>query len=175
MNLFDYRYLAIGSLLPDIIDKPLAWLVLPDLIETTRSVGHTLAFAVLLLALAGVAFQKGRGFWMFSLAIGTCLHLIFDRMWTDAETLLWPAFGFGFPKSGGLGIRSYSYQLWNDPLAAPWNTPFEILGTLIIGVILFRLLRLRRVKYFLKTGLLLTSGSNDIGTRGSSGPVKDLG
>jgi hypothetical protein len=49
----DFRMVFIGSLLPDIIDKPLGFFLLPEVVNfNARSVGHSLSFNVLLLSVA---------------------------------------------------------------------------------------------------------------------------
>jgi hypothetical protein len=49
---FDYRFVLVGSMLPDIIDKPLGQLVLRNLMSNGRIFSHTLLF-LLLICLAG--------------------------------------------------------------------------------------------------------------------------
>ena len=51
----DHRVVVIGAMFPDIIDKPLALLIAPDLVNhSTRNFGHTALFGLVLIAL---------GFW----------------------------------------------------------------------------------------------------------------
>jgi hypothetical protein len=62
----DYRALVLGSVLPDIIDKPLVWLA-PDLVNNSlRSVGHSLTLpAVLLLgALLSTGWPRRMLLWL---------------------------------------------------------------------------------------------------------------
>ena len=86
----DYRLIAIGALLPDLIDKPLALLDL----GAGRLYGHTLALALALFVLAFISFRHNRKALLLSLAIGCFFHLIQDGMWNRLEILLWPAFGW---------------------------------------------------------------------------------
>ena len=51
----DYKLIIIGSLLPDIIDKPVGMILLP--LENGRVFGHTLLF-VLILLLIGLKYRK---------------------------------------------------------------------------------------------------------------------
>jgi hypothetical protein len=48
MSLFDYRLVALGALLPDIIDKPLAWFILGDRVEDNHLFAHTMLFGLVL-------------------------------------------------------------------------------------------------------------------------------
>jgi inner membrane protein len=57
----DYRAVLIGSMLPDIIDKPLGLWVLHDEYGGGRSFFHTLLFALLLLLAGMIWYRKKRG------------------------------------------------------------------------------------------------------------------
>lgn len=48
-ELIDYRLVLLGSLLPDIIDKPLGRLILKDMLGNRRIYAHTLVFLLLLV------------------------------------------------------------------------------------------------------------------------------
>lgn len=85
--------LGIGSQLPDIVDKPLAWwfAVLP----TGRTLGHSLLVAVpILLALWWVADSRdpvvALGFGWISHLIGDAIPTVAVGDWTYALFLLWP-------------------------------------------------------------------------------------
>lgn len=86
-------WLALGGLLPDLVDKPLGHLVL--------GYGHgrlwmhtllaTLAFAA--LALAGWRLSRRLGLVLAALALGVASHLVLDAMWGSPAILLWPLLG----------------------------------------------------------------------------------
>lgn len=91
---FDLRALLVGSLLPDIIDKPMGRLVFGTF--GGRLFCHTLTF-VLVIALAGLyLYVRRRNNWLLVLGFGLFMHLVLDEMWLDPQTLLWPAQGFSF-------------------------------------------------------------------------------
>lgn len=139
---FDYRVLAFGVLLADLVDGLTggAW------------VFHSLAGSVLLLVgvmAATVGRRAARKRWL-ALPIGTFLHLIFDGAFTNTEVFWWPFTGWGFD---------------GDPLPVVargwWNLPLEVIGAgiLLVG---WRRLGLRdaeRRRWFLRTGQLLTPGA----------------
>ena len=85
----DYRLIFIGSLLPDIIDKPVGMILL--LLENCRVFGHTLLF-ILILLLIGFKYRKS-----LFLSFASFFHLIEDEMWNEPQTLFWPLLGFEFP------------------------------------------------------------------------------
>jgi len=81
----DYRLILIGSLLPDIIDKPVGMILLP--IKNGRMFGHTLLFIFILL-LIGLKYRKS-----LCLSFASLLHLLEDEIWNEPETLFWPLLG----------------------------------------------------------------------------------
>ena len=85
---FDYRLVAVGALLPDVIDVWTggAWL------------GHTLLLSVALLVGVMLGTRKRRRLRrrLLALPIGMFLHLVLDGMWSVREVFWWPAFGWSF-------------------------------------------------------------------------------
>lgn len=97
---FDYRLVALGALLPDMIDKPLAWFILGDRIEDDHLLAHTLLFGLALsIPALCLAWRGERG--PISLAAGVVAHRLCDPMWREADTLLWPLNGWTFHHSTG--------------------------------------------------------------------------
>ena len=87
----DDRVILAGSMLPDLIDKPLALFIAPTLVgHSLRSYGHTLVFAVMLLAVAVVLALLAKRQWPVVLALASSGHLILDTMWYSHRILLWP-------------------------------------------------------------------------------------
>lgn len=125
----DYKLVALGSLLPDIIDKPLGMIILP--LNNGRIIAHTLLFNVILLLIC----LKYKKQW---LAFGSFLHLIEDRMWKDIETLFWPLFGFKFPVGEEMSFYDYLIKLLMTGYMPSLSFTFlsELFG-LIILIIFF--------------------------------------
>jgi len=92
-------FVALGSMLPDIIDKPLAQLT--DGIQG-RSFAHTILFLLILLGLA----YSMRNIMFASISLGIFVHLALDFMWTQPVILFWPAFG-NFPQGSHLDTLAY--------------------------------------------------------------------
>lgn len=135
-NRLDLIFLALGSMLPDIIDKPLGLLAFgsPNM---GRTFAHTLLF---LLILATVSFRL-RDIRSASLTWGVFVHLILDSMWSSPVILLWPLLG-GFPPAPYLDTLSY-LQILLSGLEKPEILIPELLG---LGYIL--------VLVYLKRGLI---------------------
>lgn len=113
-SLFDYRLVALGALLPDIIDKPLGWWVLDDPVFE-HSVAHSLSFAVILGLLGFLAKGDGR---LLSLAFGDVMHLVCDPVMRAPQILFWPLLGWTFETSLGYAF-GFDYDLMKlDAIAA---------------------------------------------------------
>ena len=133
----DYRFLLLGSILPDLIDKPLS---LAGIVGG-RAIGHTLIFAIVVIA--SVAVLESRG-WKSGILLGISLgigtHLLLDTLWTNPEVLFWPALGFSFP-TGGMNLDRLLHTLLTDPYVYGG----EIIGmAMLIGFVANRRLYTRR-------------------------------
>jgi len=97
-ELIDYRLVLLGSLLPDIIDKPLGGLIFKESLGNGRIYAHTLLFLLLLFGLGMFLWLKLQRPGVLTLAGGSFVHHILDGMWYYPETCFWPAYGGSFPK-----------------------------------------------------------------------------
>jgi membrane-bound metal-dependent hydrolase YbcI (DUF457 family) len=112
----DVRFLLVGSLLPDIIDKPVGQYFFRDTFDNGRIFAHTLLFFILLLAAGFFLWKRNRSIWMLSLAAGTFMHLILDESWLVPGTLFWPLLGLTFPKiETGYWLEDILQALLSDP------------------------------------------------------------
>ena len=114
-------FLALGSILPDIIDKPMGLIVFGTP-EMGRTFAHTLLFLLVLATLA-IYLKDVR---LASVSIGVLAHLILDSMWQSPIILFWPLLG-NFPPAPDIGTFSYIqgllYGLRNPMVGIP-----EVLG-----------------------------------------------
>jgi membrane-bound metal-dependent hydrolase YbcI (DUF457 family) len=103
---FDYRFLLLGALLPDIVDVP----------SGQARWAHSLTFAIGVLTLVMVATFGRRPIRrsLLGLPIGILLHLVFDGMWTSTEVFWWPFTG----SWGDVGVPSLERGWWNVVLEA---------------------------------------------------------
>jgi hypothetical protein len=144
----DLRLLLFGSLLPDIIDKPLGHLLFRETLNNGRLVGHTLVF-LLILSLAGHLLYRRGHLWLLTLAIGSFWHLVFDWMWLDSRTLLWPLFGTSFER---LAIDNLLAHWFYSLISNPAVYIPEIIGVLTLAWFGLHLLQKRSLLPFLKYG-----------------------
>lgn len=101
----DLTFLAIGSMLSDLIDKPLGWILFgsPGM---GRTFAHTMLFLMLLAALAMYLSDLR----IASLCGGILIHLGLDSMWNSPVTLLWPLLGT-FPHAALISPLNYLEML----------------------------------------------------------------
>lgn len=145
----DIRVLLIGSLLPDIIDKPVGQYLFSDTISNGRIFSHTVLFTAI-IALIGLYLYRIRdSVSLLVLAFGSFVHLILDEMWLAPQTLLWPALGSSFDRvdlSGwALGMLR---ALFSEP--SVWIPELIGLATLIWFVAV--LVRRRGIRRFARYG-----------------------
>jgi len=145
----DYRLVLLGSMLPDIIDKPLGGLILKEVLGNGRIYSHTLIFLLFLFMVGMFLWSKYDRPGMLVLAGGSFFHYILDGMWLYPETFFWPVFGWSFPK----GDPESWMQLWiTNLLADPLVYVPEIIGGIILMYLGVELFRRKKVKCFIKTG-----------------------
>lgn len=127
-------YILVGSLLPDIIDKPLGRIIFAETIGSGRIFAHTLLFATL-LGLAGFyLYRQGHSNLLIVAAASFC-HLLEDNMWDSPEVLFWPFLGWGFPRDIISGsFLEYLILIFNRSYTVAFTDVFisEMVGLLII-------------------------------------------
>ena len=149
----DLRILLVGSLLPDIIDKPLGHILFRENLSSGRTISHTLLFAVL-ITLGGLLLRYRTGkTWLLALSLGTFVHLILDEMWLQhwRSTILWPLYGIEFPKAE---LAGWAGNIWDALLHEPPVYIPEIIGAVVIILLLWMLIRNSQLPGFLKHGRL---------------------
>lgn len=98
----DYRYVALGSLVP-LLELPFGE---PRLLHSL--VGAALAMVVVMVGARGRRLVQRR---LLGIPIGMLLHLVLDGAWTDDHAFWWPFFGTSWSTSrlpelgrGGLSL-----------------------------------------------------------------------
>jgi hypothetical protein len=131
---FDYRLVAVGALLPVVIDAPFGH----------RALADTLVFAVgaLVIVMAATVRRRRLRRHLIALPIGFLAHLILDGVWANKALFWWPAFG-------GWG---HSHLV----PAAPVVVGREVVGLLMLAVVIrrFGLTDRDRRNRFVRTGRL---------------------
>ena len=149
----DYRMILLGSLLPDIIDKPV-WFFVTSLTSNAflsgRDYAHTLLFNLALL-IGGLVLIRYKKSWLLIISLSSFMHLIFDQIWNSPVVLLWPLLG-PLPKEETVGWLSNVFQ---GLFLYPEVYVPEIIGLLIIILFTSRLVIKKGVTSFLRGGVIV--------------------
>ena len=121
---------AIGSLLPDLIDKPLGHIILNGSIDFGRIYAHSGLFLLAIVVVAIVYHQKKGSWLLMRLAAGVLSHLALDAIWEIPVTLYYPLLG-------GWGHYSYPNYI-GDSIARELESVYEwMFGLSALGMLLF--------------------------------------
>ena len=144
----DYRVLLVGSILPDLIDKPLG-LLFSSTGMLAKSFGHSLLFLVLLFSTCKLLRNNPYKNLLKTLGIGSTLHDVFDLMWHFPKALFWPAAISVLPKT--------PYEPWGQiihfhRIHLQQVVALEFVGGGILLFFFIELLITKKLTSFLKVG-----------------------
>jgi inner membrane protein len=145
----DYRLVLVGSLLPDIIDKPIGTLLFRNFFSNGRIFSHTLLFLAILTVAAVYLYRKKGQTWLVALSFGTFIHLILDGMWLAPRTLLWPVYGWAFER---VDLSHWPQDMLYALMTNPGVYIPEITGAIILIVFMIWLVYRRKVYAFVTKG-----------------------
>jgi inner membrane protein len=148
-RLVDLRLFMLGSMLPDIIDKPLGLWLLKDTLNTGRAYGHTLLFLILLLLSGLMLLAARRSTWLLLLAAGTFMHELLDGMWNTPVTFYWPLYGTSFP---GESTGDFLGRMLTELIHVPAIWIGELAGLIMLVWILCLILSKGELGLMLRTG-----------------------
>jgi inner membrane protein len=141
----DLRFLLVGSLMPDIIDKPIGIF----LYGNGRIIYHTLLVSLLVLVFGLFLRRRYRWNGLLAIAVGMLTHLVLDQMWLNPQTLFWPLFGWAFPPSP---VSDWLGVWMNDLLHEASVYIPELIGFAIVVWFAVLVVRQKKVTAFLKKG-----------------------
>lgn len=99
----DFRLVALGSLLPDLVERILRRSVFRGTRDgNEHTLGHTLLLNLGIL-IAGARLAERGDARFLSVGTGALTHLLVDPVIRAPRTLFWPLLGFSFPHVRGLG------------------------------------------------------------------------
>lgn len=103
----DYRLVAVGALLPDLVDKPLGKVLFRGPLEDNGDVfGHTLLFALVILLPGIYLLARAGDPRMLAMAVASLSHIALDPVNHAPQTLFWPLLGLDFPHVSLLDLRA---------------------------------------------------------------------
>ncbi len=115
-----FPILALCSIAPDFIDKPLGLLYPGFFGNRTRLAAHNW-FACVIVVLMGYFFRKKQNTWVYVFAyLG---HMIFDRLWLDQELAVFFYPFLGLPTR----IEIHAIDRWKGM----WHDPYTMIGEIV--------------------------------------------
>ncbi|MCB2185448.1 MAG: metal-dependent hydrolase [Deltaproteobacteria bacterium] len=130
LDLRQLAAVAFCTLLPDLVDKPLAMLSLTP-VPVGRLWAHTLVFSLLWCL---VCWRWWRAMWPWALA--TPIHLLMDYMWVFPVTLWWPWLGLYFDPPliyYGSYLELWAWNWRHEPLQFLLFTALPELAGLVLA------------------------------------------
>ena len=147
LGAIDYRMVILGSLLPDIIDKPM-WFLAGGVISLSgRDYAHTILFNLVLLLGGLVLIRHGKSR-LFIISLSSFMHLIFDQLWRVPVVLMWPLLGPLPKREIGGWVTSILQRLFSSPVV---YVP-EIIGLVVMLLLAYGLVKRKSVINFLGDG-----------------------
>ena len=146
----DYRLVLVGSMLPDIIDKPVGIYLIPS-ISNGRIFCHTLLFFLVLLLVGLYRYLRYRRTGILVLSLCSGFHLVLDQMWRSPKTLFWPLYGLAFDK---YDLSYWLPGMWEALIREPTVYGPEVVGIVILVPVALELLRSGNLLRFLKSGVV---------------------
>ena len=129
----DRRFIPVciaGSILPDLIDKPLGLILFPQVLDNARTFSHTLVVVGLITAIALIIWRSRRTLLIFGLASAIMLHDILDEMWYEPITWSYPLGGMFLPRPE---VNFYVSYFWLEITSLPeWIFLFSTLVLLLL-------------------------------------------
>ena len=145
----DIRLLLVGSLLPDIIDKPAGIFFFRETFSNGRIFSHTLLFLILITVAGFILYRRYNRTWLLPFSLGTLTHLVFDQMWRTPQTLFWPLLGLSFDRED---ISNWTLNIFHVLFTEPAVYIPELVGVIILIGFAYALARNRNLLYFIKSG-----------------------
>jgi hypothetical protein len=135
----DYRFAAVGALVPDFIDKPLGKLGVSGFANNLHTIGHTLLVSACII-LAGILLARRGDIRLVVLGLGSITHPLIDPTNSHPGVLFWPLFGTDFPES-------------RQPYRGYFQVPLDILLAATYAMLVWRSAKWRgRALRFLSSG-----------------------
>lgn len=132
----DYRLVAFGAILPDLIDKPLAWVFFRGTFNDSHLYGHTILFGAA-VTLVGLVLARRGDVRLLLVGIGALSHLPVDPVARNVSTLLWPL----------LGTEFYSTRA-----VVPYSYVIDFAFLLVLALLATRRYWRERMRRFVRTG-----------------------
>lgn len=145
----DYRIVLLGSLLPDIIDKPLWLFAARDIFPSGRGYAHTLLFNIVLL-ICGLVLIRYRKPWLLIISLCSFMHLVLDQIWNNLVILFWPLLGpLPMGETEGWVLSLFQALFLHLEVYIP-----ELVGLVIVILLAYRVVKTKSIISFIRGGAI---------------------
>lgn len=86
-------FVAIGSVLPDVVDKPLGYIIFSSTLDNGRIFFHSLIMVFLFFIIGFIIWRLFKSYSIIFIAVGVFVHHLVDMMWTRPVNWEYPLFG----------------------------------------------------------------------------------
>lgn len=164
-NFIDYRIVVLGSILPDIIDKPLVQIIYGLRNHDGHLIAHSFIFSALLIALGIIIFFTKKNKNVLLLGICSLIHQLFDKAISMPNIFLLPnvnSSNFILLKRlefvHNITLPIYTRFPYLRDTMTYFEKPYvfisEVIGFIIIVYFIWKLLKSKKCMEFLKHGRL---------------------
>ncbi|MDD1673033.1 MAG: metal-dependent hydrolase [Methanomicrobiales archaeon] len=130
----DHRWVipcAAGAILPDLIDKPVGFILFGATIDNGRIWFHSLLICALVFGIGVVVWEYRRSPLGVAAAVGIFSHQVLDLMWRQPVTWFYPLLG-PFREKYPAG---HLFALLLQELTNPWE--WMLMGLVALGLVLY--------------------------------------
>ncbi len=123
----DYRLVALGALLPDLIDKPIVWVLFPNPNAGGHHIGHSLFVGLALLLFGFYLFARRGKAGLALVGAAHLSHVLSDSLTHVPRSLLWPFISLDIPWNGillrasNIGAEVVAFAVLLFTLRALWT------------------------------------------------------
>lgn len=164
-NFIDYRIVMVGSLLPDIIDKPLVQIIYGLQNHHGHFIAHSFIFSVLMIALGITVFHMKNNKVILILGICSLIHQIFDKMMLLPNVFFLPNINLNhfivlqrFEFVHNIIMPVYTKFPYMSGIVSYFEEPYvfisEVIGLIVIIYFIHKLCSNKKYISFLKYGKL---------------------
>jgi len=149
-------FCAIGSVLPDVIDKPLGYIIFNSTLSNGKIFFHSLLILLLFFIAGLIVWRWYRSRAFLWVTVGILSHQIVDGMWVYPTSWFYPLYG---PFPSGAPRPGYIEQVYLNEISSPTEWIFLVA---IIAILLILVVNMSRRKAVLESDPLIATNRHDL-------------
>jgi membrane-bound metal-dependent hydrolase YbcI (DUF457 family) len=145
----DYRFLALGAVLPDLIDKTFGVVFLGN----GRGFCHSIILTLVLSVITVLLFKTRKSPILISIVLGWFIHLLLDTMWQKPTSFFWPLLGWDL-KNTGTTFIVWAGRIFSSLIHKPYEYIPELICTISFGFIFIDFLQHGKITRLIKRKMI---------------------